>query len=161
MLGLVCLPAAPSAPSVWLWQTGSGLSGAEGGGSEQAGEKLLLLLFSFSPASPAGAPGAQFKHGAQAQPCMYTEEGDADPCWPSWGSGWSGVYSCTYACTTYDEGHGAREAREETGQTGGEARDRPAGGATRRVTSLRLRAPRRAAPLVRVAPVRCLAGSAP
>ena len=128
------------------------------GGSRQAGEKLLLLLFSFSPASPAGA---QFKHGAQAQPCMYTEEGDADPCRPSWGSGWSGVYSCTYACTTYDEGHGTREAREETGQTGGEARDRPAGGATRRVTSLRLRAPRRAAPLVRVAPVRCLAGSAP
>ena len=55
----------------------------------------------------------------------------------------------------------AREAREETGQTGGEARDRPAGGATRRVTSLRLRAPRRAAPPVRLAPVRCLAGSAP
>ena len=152
MPGLVCLPAAPP---VWLWQTGSG------GGREGAGRLVKSCCFCSSRSLPLPPAGAQFKHGAQAQPCMYTEEGDADPCWPSWGSGWSGVYSCTYACTTYDEGHGAREAREETGQTGGEARDRPAGGATRRVTSLRLRAPRRAAPLVRVAPVRCLAGSAP
>ena len=120
--------------------------GRPGAGGSEAGEKLLLLLFSFSPAGAVQAHG-----GARRRPVLAG--------WPSWGIGRSRVYSCTYACTTYDEGHGAREARRERRQDRTEVRhetDRLERCDELRLTILRLRAPLRAAPRRRCAWPRCV-----